>query len=147
MCLRTRTITDPLASPCRSASALGGLGHAVILPRGLCCPTYCCIVPCARTRDVDASGSISKREFREALTAMGITARKAAFEKTFDTLDGDLSGSIDCKLPPYPSTPAHAWALPHRGPYVAAGSHSAQRPTAIDVLRCWHTSRSTRCDF
>lgn len=48
-----------------------------------------------RQWDVDASGSISKREFREALTAMGITARKAAFEKTFDTLDGDLSGSID----------------------------------------------------
>jgi len=48
-----------------------------------------------RQWDVDASGSISKREFREALTAMGITARKAAFEKTFDTLDVDLSGSID----------------------------------------------------
>lgn len=55
----------------------------------------CACSPSAAYRDYDASGNVSKREFREALAAMGVTAHKAAFEKTFEALDADGSGTID----------------------------------------------------
>ena len=50
-----------------------------------------------RDIDIDRSGTIDKKEFRQILPVLGLSVPRADADALFDELDGDLSGEIDYK--------------------------------------------------
>ena len=53
-----------------------------------------CLGCCVRAPSQDHSGAIDKREWRQAILKLGVTAHKAALDATFDFFDKDGSGSL-----------------------------------------------------
>ena len=50
-----------------------------------------------RKWDTDGDNTVSKHEFRQAITELGLTASRSQMDALFDSLDADGSGSIDFK--------------------------------------------------
>ena len=55
------------------------------------------VIDIFRSWDEDGSGSIDKKEFREAISALGFDAPKADKDAVFEQFDADGSGAIDLK--------------------------------------------------
>lgn len=49
-----------------------------------------------RDWDDDASGTVDKKEFRRAVTALGLEAPRIEIDRLFDSFDKDGGGEIDC---------------------------------------------------
>ena len=50
-----------------------------------------------REWDEDASGSVSKKEFRKAMPLLGLDVPRSEMDALFDSWDADGSGSIEHK--------------------------------------------------
>ena len=55
------------------------------------------IIDLFRQIDVDGDGTITKKEFRNSLPQLGLSAPKKEFDILFDSFDPDGSGKIDYK--------------------------------------------------
>ena len=90
--------------------------------------------------DDDGSGDISKKEFRQAIKALGFEARQKEVDAVFDEMDNDGSGKLDyremnqkirefagltsqnkCVLPSPLSAPIALWPLRPPRPAAAEG--------------------------
>ena len=52
---------------------------------------------CARCRDENGDGLISRREFHKATLMLGLRASRAAIDRLFDEFDKDGGGTIEYK--------------------------------------------------